>query len=228
MPHNARKFLIITLGLIPLLLILSGCGGGSGKDANDGPVQAYLCRGKLSFENGDNENILFASAKGSGVTGGWIENQAGTKIGENLKYKPAASTYETMIRQKVNPLNENSYTFKYYVGSEQFSIKKDQLSWVGTPDFITAPTSPTWDSTFKNLSVSLPAVSGGSASYYVRLYYAVSPDTLYDQSPSQSGGLITMRVNQGDDYVVMLVADIIENEQVVATTRHVFSAMELK
>ncbi len=228
MPRYARKFVIITFVFISFLLSLIGCGGGGSSNADNGPVQASFCRGKLSFENADSENILFASAKGSGVTGGWIENQAGTKIGENLKYKTAASAYETMIRQKVNPLNEGSYTFKYYVGSEEFSIKKDLLSWVGTPDFQTAPTPPTWDSSFRNLSVSLPAVSGGSASYYVRLYYAVSPDTLYDQSQPQSGGLITMQVNVADDYLVMLVADIIENDQVVATTRHVFSAMALK
>lgn len=211
-----------------IAIILTGCGGGSSGQNGDTTLKAALCPGKLSFENGSSENILFASARGSGVSTGWVENQTGNKTGDNLSYVRSANAYETMIRGSKTPLTTQNYTLKYFVGSEQFTLKKDQISWVGIPDFFSTPTTPTWDSSFKRLTVNLPGVSGGNASYYLRLYYAASPDTIYEQSSPQSGGLITMQVNIPDDYLIMLIADVIEKDQVIATTRHVFKEMSLK
>lgn len=228
MEYKMKNFKYSLFALSAILIIsfvATGCGGGGSK-SDDSTISAALYPGKLTYENGGEENILFASVKGSGISDGWIENQNGVKTGNNLVYNRPANAYEIMLSSKNTALPAGTWVLKYFVGSEQFEQKKQNLSWTTLPGFLNMP-APTWNSEFKRLSLQLPSVNGGNPAFYLRLYYADSPATMFEESSPQSGGLITMQINFPGDYLIMLVADFKENDQTVSTARHVFSVMTL-
>lgn len=229
MQLRTLKQLLLIITLFPLLVATIGCGGGGSSSDNTDvkTLRPTLCPGTLSFEDGGSENILLAAVKGNGVEG-WVENIANKQIGDKLTYQPVGRISETMIRHTQTSLGENTYILKYFANSESFELKKEQISWVGTPGFFSAPTPPTWDGNFRRLTVNLPSVSGGMASYYVRLYDAAVPRMFTAESFVQHGGLVNMYVYRPGTYLVMLIADIIENGQVVGTARHLFSEMLLE
>ncbi len=223
--------LLRTLYAITILAAIAlsvGCaGGGSSENTDPANLQATLCPGQISYQNGGVEKIIFASVNGGGVSTGWVENQTGTKIGNNLAYVQGVNSYETVLSEKSLAIPEGNYSLKYFVGSEELTFKRDQMSWTTLPGF-NSPFAPTWDPTFKRLSVQIPTVSRGQAKFYVRLYFANAPDVLYDQSSTQDAGIITMGINQANDYTIVLFADFIENGQIVSVARHVFQSMSLR
>ncbi|MDD2997796.1 MAG: hypothetical protein EOM80_00185 [Erysipelotrichia bacterium] len=213
-----KLFLIITLSIF-----LTGCGGGNGGSNDASNLTATLCPGRLSYENAGSENILFASVNSSGVSG-WIENQNEIKMpNSDLKPNNAANTSEITLKS----VPDGIYNLVYYAGSEQLKLQKT-ISWTTLPDFPTAPSTPAWDSSSQRLTVNFSGIAAGNVSYYLRLYYGVSPDSMYYQTDKISGGgTLSMHVGQSGDYTPILVADIIENSQTAGTVRYIFSTMSL-
>jgi hypothetical protein len=201
---------------------LCGCGGGGGKNSDNGEVRAALSPGIIQLENGGSKNILVATVKGAGVSGGWVENQTGNKVGSNLSYTGFSNTYETVIENLPN----GNYSLKYFLGSDQYELSKNMISWTALPVFLTTPTA-SWNSSSRVLSINLPNVSGSNPSFFVRLYNNFT-GTLYDESQPQNAGLITMQVNSVQaEFRIVLLVEFIENDQVSSTLRYVFEPMQL-
>jgi len=219
--------LIFLFAIISVLILQAGCGGGGGGKSDVAGIVASLIPGRLTYENGGEENILFASVKGSGISDGWIENQTGVQTGNKISYNRPANAYEVTLSDKNTALPAGTWTLKYWVGSEQFELKKNNLSWTTLPRFLNS-SSLSWNSSSKMLSLIMPSVNGGNPSFYFRLYHAAQPSVMFDESTPQQGGLLTMQVNFPGDYLVMLVADFKENDQIVSTARHLYPLMELK
>lgn len=222
-PFKYGIFLIFTALLT--LVFQSGCGGGGGGKSDISGIVANLIPGRLTYENGGEENILFASVKGNGISDGWIENQTGVKTGGNLSYNRPANAYEITLSNARTALPAGTWTLKYWVGSEQFELKKTNVSWTTLPGFTNSST-PAWNASSKLLSLNIPSVNGSNPSFYFRLYHAAT-GSIADESLPVSGGLLTMQVNFPDDYIVMLVADFKENDQVVSTARHIYPVTSL-
>jgi hypothetical protein len=212
--------LIAAIILSPLLI---GCGGGSGGSNTDpATMVATLCAGTLTKENSGEQNILYAAVKGAGSgVAGWVEDQNGKKIAV-LSYVSAANAQEVTLTSANYALAPGKYTLHYTVNTETFSVTRD-LNWgAALPRFQTAPAPPTVNN--RIISVGPVSVNSGTASYYLRTYSGIS-DFLYSESAAVPGGVLTEYLPAGDNqYSIMVVADVVENGQTVATARYLFAA----
>ncbi|KAF1083635.1 MAG: hypothetical protein GQF41_0413 [Candidatus Rifleibacterium amylolyticum] len=222
MNHLSRACMLLIVAIV-FLPLLVGCGGGGGGNNTDpASMVPALCAGTITKEGSGEQNILFAAVKGAGSgVSGWVEDQNGKKIA-NLSYVSAANAQEATLTSADYPLAPGRYTLHYTVNTETFSVTKD-LSWgAALPRFQTAPSAPT--SSNRIISVGPVSVNSGTASYYLRVYSGIS-DFLYSESSAVPGGVLTEYLPAGgDQYRIMVVADVIENGLVVATARYLFNA----
>jgi hypothetical protein len=201
------------------IIIATGCGGGGGGDSvNAVDLKPGFCAGFKYQESGGKKNIILAVINRAGVSG-HIENSTGTTLpGSNLVSNSQANTSEIMVEATL----AGTYKFVYYIGSERFEVTRD-IQWTTIPDFTSVPQTPFWTSP-SQLSVTYSAINAGNASYYLRLFYAESLNTMYQQtSSSPGGGVLTMNVNVTGNFVPVLIADAYENDQLSSTVRYIFN-----
>lgn len=214
-----NRFFLLLCGLS--LLVMTACGGGGGDKADPASLTPVLCAGTITYQDSGEQNILFAAVKGGGSgISGWVENPDGKKIAE-LAYVSAANAHEATLSAANTPLTPGKYTLYYTAGTETFTVSKN-LEWgAALPRFLTVPPPPTYDN--RILSVGPVEINSGTASYYLRVYSAVS-DYLYSESTAVPGGVLTEYLSgSNDQYRIMVIADVIENNQIVATARYRFA-----
>jgi len=221
MNHLSRAYMLLVAAIVfaPLLI---GCGGGGGNNADPATMVATLCDGTITYQDSGEQNILFAAIKGAGSgVAGWVEDQNGKKIAD-LSYVSAANSQEVTVSAASQPLAPGKYTLHYTVNTETFSLTRD-LSWgAALPRFQTAPPPPTISNNI--ISVGPVSVNSSTASYYLRIYAGIGYSYLYSESTPIPGGLLSTYLPTTDNqYSVMVVADIIENGQIVSTARYLFS-----
>lgn len=220
----SRKFkLLSVIFAAAIATMMLGCGGGGSGDADITGIVPTFCPGSRALENGGRQNIIFAAVNRAGITG-FIEDSTGTKVaGSDLISNSQANTSEIMA-----PVNvAGNYRFAYYINSERFEIPLN-IQWTTLPDFLAAPQTPVWNAGSRMLTVNYSRLSSGTANYYLRLYYSSSLNTMYDQtSADQGSGVVSMHVSPSGDFTPVLVADVIENGQVVQTVRYVFASVSL-
>lgn len=199
------------------MLLVTGCGGGgSGGDGSTATLKPGMCAG-FKYQGSEKKNIIFATVNRSGVTG-HIETNTGAKLpGSDLVSNSQANTSEVMLESSTI----GTYKFVYFENSERFELSKD-INWTTIPDFSAVPADPVWV-TSSMLSVNYSPVNAGSANYYLRLFYSYSPNTMYQQtSVSPGGGVISMSVNTTGNFIPVLIADVIESDQLASTVRYFF------
>ena len=220
--NNILRMNVLLIAAIILSSMLIGCGGGGGGNNTDpSTMVATLCDGTITNENSGEQNILFAAVKGAGSgVSGWVEDQNGKKIAD-LTYVSAANAQEVTLSAANQPLTPGKYTLRYTVNTETFTITKD-LNWgAALPRFETAPPPPTVSN--RIISVGPVSVNSSTASYYLRVYSGVS-DFLYSESTPVPGGVLSEYLPAtGNQYSIMVVADVVENSQIVATARYLFA-----
>lgn len=208
-----------------LTSLMVGCGGGGGGNTDPATLVATLCAGTLTNEDSGEQNILFASVKGggSGITA-WVEDLNGNRVA-NLSYVSAANAQEVTLSAATKPLTPGKYTLYYSVNTETFSVSRD-LNWgAALPRFQTAPAAPALNSFNRTVTVNSVLVNSGTASYYLRVYSAISADNLYVESTPVPGGDLSEYLSGNyDEFRIMVVADISEGGQVVATARYLYKA----
>ncbi len=223
MRKKTKLSLVLLATAILLTCLLTGCGGGSKGNTDPATLIATLCEGTITYQDSNEQNILFASVKGGGSgVSGWVEDQNGKKIA-NLSYISAVNSQEVTLTAAKAALAPGKYTLHYTVNTETFSISRD-LKWgAALPRFQTTPAPPTLND--RTISVGPVSVTSGIASYYLRLYSAISSDHLYSQSTPTPGGVLSEYISgSNNQYRIMVVADISEGGQIVATARYLFSA----
>lgn len=202
----------------------TGCGGGGGESSDPASMVATLCAGTIAHQDSGEQNILFAAVKGagSGVTG-WVEDQNGKRIA-NLSYVSAANSQELTLSAATTALTPGKYTLYYSVNTETFSVSRN-LDWgAALPRFQTAPAPPDWNPANRIISVGPVSVNSGTAAYYLRVYSAVS-DYLYTQSTPVPGGVLSEYLSSTDsEFRIMVIADVSEGGQIVATARYFYKA----
>ncbi|HNX76446.1 MAG TPA: hypothetical protein PLM07_02685 [Candidatus Rifleibacterium sp.] len=211
-----RFYAVVCILALTGMVTLCGCGGGGSGDSGGGSaLNSGICAG-FKYQGSEKKNIIFARVNRSGVTG-YIENANGAKVSGNLVSNSQANTSEIMMETSTI----GTYKLVYFDNSERFEITRD-LSWTTIPDFSTVPSPPVWTSS-SMLTVNYSSVNAGNASYYLRLFYSYSPDTMYQQtSSSPGGGVISMNINADGAFIPVLVADVIENDQLTGTVRYFF------
>jgi hypothetical protein len=209
-----------------MTMALTGCGGGGGGENTDpASMVATLCAGTLTYQDSGEQNILFAAVKGAGSgVSGWVEDQNGKKIA-NLSYVSAANSQEATLTAANTPLTPGKYTLYYSVNSETFSVSRT-LNWgAALPRFQSMPNPPEWNPTNRTVSVAPVTVTPGIAAYYLRVYSAISYDYLYTQSTPVPGGVLSEYLSSSNNqFRIMVVADVSEGAQIVATARYFFKA----
>lgn len=213
-----RFFLLAFIGITTFFA--AGCGGGGSDNVSAADLKPGFCAGFKYQESGGKENIILAVVNRSGITG-FIENSTGSKLpGSDLVSNSQANTSEIMLSAAA----PGSYKFVYYIGSERFEVNKE-ISWTTIPDLTAVPQAPDW-LTSSQLSVTYSAVNAGNASYYLRLFYSESLNTMYQQTSSSPGaGVLSMNVNVSGNFVPVLVADVFENNQLSSTVRYIFKTV---
>ena len=199
-----------------------GCGGGGSGNTDPATLVPTICDGTITYEDSGEQNILFASVKGggSGITG-WVEDQSGRRIA-NLTYVSTANAHEVTLSAATTPLSPGKYTLYYSVNAETFSVSRDLVWGAALPRFQSIPATPDWNSSSRIISVGPVSVNSGTASYYLRIYSAIS-DYLYVESTPVPGGVLSEYLPGRDDpYQIMVVADISEGGQVVHTARYLY------
>ena len=213
----------IFICMLGAVLLISGCGGGGGGDGETGVVdiRPSLCPG-IRYETADEKNIIFASVNRSGITG-YIETVNGTKVaGSDLVSNGQANTSEIMVLNNT----PGTYRFVYYVNSERYEITRE-IQWTTLPGIKGTPI-PEWRADNKTFTVTHSGLTNGLGSFYLRLYYSVSLNTMYYQtSTSQGNSPLVTRVSSAGDYVPVYVADIIEGDQLKGTLRYIFGSIPM-
>ncbi len=212
-----RLYALVCLLALTGMIALCGCGGGGSSENGGGSsLTSGICAG-FKYQGSEKKNIILARVNRSGVAG-YIENANGAKVpGSDLVSNSQANTSEIMVETS----SIGTYKLVYFDNSERFEITRD-LSWTTIPDFSTVPSPPVW-TTSSMLTVNYSSVNAGNASYYLRLFYSYSPNTMYQQTTSSpGGGVISMNINVNGAFIPVLVADVIENDQLTATVRYFF------
>ena len=216
--------ILLSLAAIVFAPLLIGCGGGGGGSNTDPAAMVpTLCAGTITYQDSGEQNILFAAVKGAGSgVSGWVEDQNGKKIAV-LSYVSAANAQEVTLTSANYALAAGKYTLHYTVNTETFSISRE-LNWgAALPRFQTVPAPPTVSNNI--ISVGPVDVNSGTASYYLRIYSGISSGYLYSESAPIPGGVLSEYLPATDNqFSIMVVADVVENSQTVATARYLFTA----
>ncbi len=220
--HRIKLLIIIAL----IALSSAGCGGGGGSDAVDpATLVATLATGKLSTDGAGNQDILFASVGGSGVSGGWIEDVNGNKIaGSDLAMENTTSRYEVLMQRGEGGFTAGTYVLKYFVNGEALTYKRENLQWTTAAQFQTAPDPLNWNAINRLLTVSYNPVNGANVRYFLRIYSAVT-GSLYRETQPTNGFMITETISFPGEYRVVLNAEVLENGLVVSTAKHNFTTV---
>jgi hypothetical protein len=222
--YHSRILPVLLIFLI--IIICTGCGGGSGGGNTDPSVfSANLAVGKISFEGSTTQDTLYASVTGSGIGGGWIEDQVGNKLaGSDLSLESSTGKYEVLLRRSVGGFAAGTYVLKYFLDGQTYELKKENLQWITAPDFYPAPNPPEWNSSSRLLTVRYQPVSGSSVRYFLSIYSDIT-GTLYRETPYTYGPEISEYISAPGDYRIVLNAEILENGVLVNTARYSFSSV---
>ncbi len=210
-----------------ILLALVGCGGGGGGGggATGGALELALVPGKMTQEGSSNMDVLFATAKGTGVSGGWIENQQGVKIpGSDLSFESVTGRYERLLTRPTDGFPTGTYVLKYLHGGETKEYRPNPLSWTVLPRFPSAPVKM-WDSFTRYLTVQFSSIPGASVRYFLRMYNPNS-GLLRKETFDTTASEIREYVPDIGDMQVMLVGDIREGGVLKARILHFFQASQ--
>ncbi len=215
-----KSFSTIFICMLIAVLLVSGCGGGGGETSVI-DIKPSLCPG-IRYETSDKKNMIFASVNRSGITG-YIETINGTKLaGSDLVSNGQANTSEIMVITNT----PGNYRLVYYVNSERYEITRE-IQWTILPDLVSPPLQE-WQSANQTLTVTHSGLTNGLGTFYLRLFYSVSLNTMYYQtSNSQGNSPLMMRVTSPGDYVPVYVADIIEGDQLKGTLRYIFGSIPM-
>lgn len=214
--------LILVLMIIPVLFSLLGCGiGGSGGSPPESAFEARLVPGKMTQEGSDDLDVLYASIKGTGITGGWLETQQGTKIpGSDLLFESLTGRYEVLLTRPVDGFPAGEYKLKYTESGTTKEFKAGQLAWAALIRF---PSSPTlsWDGLTRTLRVQYNSIPGANVAYFLRVY---NPDSgfLRKETYPSSGNEIREFLPETGNLQVMLVGDVLEGGTLKARILHFF------
>lgn len=223
MKHIHQLIKLICILFTSLLII--GCGGGNDNGESFEGLEVVLAPGKITGENSGTKDLLFASVRGTGIAGGRVEDNNGKELGDLVPINQTGA-YEFVQELPEGGFIGGQYTLIYHQNADTFE-KKKTLTWGTLQPFTPAPTTPDWDSNTKRLTLNyslLPA--GGTVNYHLRLYSDLS-DNLIRQSPKIQGPMIVEHVPSARKYRILLVAEVLENNEVVSTIRHVFSTRDL-
>ncbi|RCK79147.1 MAG: hypothetical protein OZSIB_0261 [Candidatus Ozemobacter sibiricus] len=183
--------------------------------------ELVLVPGKMTQEGSSDMDILFASAKGTGISGGWIENQQGVKLpGSDLLFESVTGRYERLLTRTTDGFPPGTYVLKYLQGGETKEYKPHPLSWTVLPRFPSAPVKM-WDAFSRTLTVQFSPIPGAAVRYFLRLY---NPNTgvLRKETFDTAGTEIREYVPDSGELQVMLVGDIREGDSLKARILHFF------
>lgn len=214
-------FMLLFCILLPL-----GCSSGGSGSSLDG-LDASLASGKISWEDGGVEDLLFARVEGSGISDAVIEDRNGREIAK-LDYFSQISTHEAAVRRNEGGFSSGEYTLRYFKGSEEFT-RTVNLSWTSAPSFDPAPRTPDWNTESGLLEVDYESILGGSdVRYYIRGFRGTRSDIISFESAKTSSSKIVESIMPRDEYRIILYADVREGNRIVAHSRHVFNSMSLR
>ena len=204
-------------------LIITGCGGSGSSSGDSSTFIAQLAAGKISMQNSGTRDSLYAFIKGSGVGGGWIEDQAGNKLtNSDLVLNNVNGKYEVLIDRSSGGFPAGTYVLKYFLNGDVFELKKEQLEWTTVPVFNPAPNPPVYNQSTKTVTVSYQPVSGSRVEYYLSIYSAVT-GTLYRETSTTPGTEISEYLPVSGDYQIRLNADVYQNDVLTYTVKHWFT-----
>lgn len=217
-----KSFTAIFACMLVAVLLVSGCGGGGGSgETSVVDIRPSLCPG-IRYEPADEKNMIFASVNRAGITG-YIESADGKKVaGSDLVSNSQANSSEIMVISNT----PGNYRLVYYVNSERYEITRE-IQWTTLPSLVSPPLHE-WQSANKTLTVTHSGLTNGLGTFYLRLFYSVSLNTMYYQtSASQGNSPLMTRVTSPGDYVPVYVADIIEGDQLKGTLRYNFGSIPM-
>jgi len=218
----AFKTTFVWLFVLGISISMLGCGV-AGSSGNPPPTsfEVRLVPGKMTQEGSGDLDVIFASAKGTGITGGWLETQQGNKISNsNLVYENLTGRYETMIARNTDGFPAGEYVLKYMESGTTKEFKPGHLSWTTLSRF---PPSPvlSWDGLSRILKAQFNSIPGADVQYYLRLY---NPDSGYLRkvTPDTTGNQISEFLPETGKIRVMLVGDVFEGGVMKARILHFF------
>ncbi|NLI75634.1 MAG: hypothetical protein GX442_04225 [Candidatus Riflebacteria bacterium] len=220
--HPSVLLCCLGLALLAGVLALLGCGGGGsgGSGATSGVFEGVLVPVKMSQEGSSDMDGLFATVKGDKVSGGWIENQQGTKLmGSDLLLNSVTGKYEVLLTKNPDTFPAGTYVLKYMVNGETREYKPNPLSWTPLTRFQSV--TKDWDPVTRYLRVQFNALVGASVRYYLRMYNPNS-GLLRKETFETTATEIREFVPDSGTMQVMLVADILEGNAVVGKVLHFF------
>lgn len=217
-----KRALCICLGAILLLTV--GCGGGGSSESGgitSGPVEVVLAPVKIFREGSSSALGMFAAARGSGVTGGRIEDSLNNRLlNSDLIFENAANRYQVLLESGSGGFQAGTYNLKYFVGGETLEYKRENIEWTTIPDFNTA-LNLSWNPTTRYLTVSAPTLPG-NVRYRLELYDADSGFFRRQTEDTMNPVSIVEYVAESGNYRVAVSADIIESGQVKARCLYFF------
>jgi len=212
------------VALLCVLLCITGCGGGSSSSSSTS-FEVYNVAVKIAQENSGETDGIFASARGSGITGGWLETANSVKItGSDLVMENVTGAYETFMARASGGYPSGEYSLAYLDGGETKRLVKS-LDWTIIPKF---PSSPTlsWDSSSKFLTVNFSSLPSGSAKYLLRLYNS-DTGSLRRETYETVGNEIREYVSQAGNYKVLLIGNVYESDALKSKAVYIFQNITL-
>lgn len=211
---GSARFWCGFLLLFPLILCSLGCGGGgsgNGGGITSGALVAVLVPIKISTAGSTDQDGIFASIKGAGTSGGWIEDTKATRIpNSDLVMEPVANAYQMVLKGDPGIFLTGAYTLKYTLNGTVQEYKPGNLEWTTPPRF-TSGVSYTWDPNSRYLTITAPNLPG-SVKYQIELYSYETGNLRRQSNEFISGGSITEYVSESGSFQVVLVANVYEAE----------------
>lgn len=219
--HSMRKktFIYLLLFITGIL----GCGGSSGDSTDSMYTTANLCVGKKSYEGGTINDVLYAVVGGTGITGGWIEDNTGNKLsGSDLQLENLTGKYQTVIEKSAGTILGGTYILKYFINGEVNELKIDNMLWTNAPQFNPAPNPPEYNPIGRSVTVRYQPVSGSNVRYFLRIF-SVATGSLYRESDFSYGPEISEYLPMSGSYIIELNAEVIENQKITGVAKHRFT-----
>lgn len=217
---------ILLLYVLIFGFLLSGCKSGSSDSSDTGVFEAVLVPGKLANQGSGDQDILYASIRGSNISGGWIEDPQGAVIqSSNMVFENAVNKYEVILARNTGGFAPGDYTLKYTKGGETLEYKAQNLSWTIAPAFTSAP-NMTWNNFTRTLTITNISLAGSAQKFYLRLYNGDTGYLRYETYDTSST-TITEYISQTGNYQVVLMGDVYESGSIKFKAIFIFQTQYL-
>ena len=221
---DGRARPLVWLFLCLALLSLTGCGGGGGgAGATGGSFTVHLAPAKITQEGGATLDAIYGFVTGPDITGGWLEDQNGTRLpSSDLLYETESGGYEVILARSEGGFSAAPYQLVYLQGGETKTHRVQLLQWTTLNPFPSAPTLTEPDPIARMLIVRFQQVPGSALRYRLRLYNA-DTGTLRRLTYETDGVEIQEYLSATGNFLVVLEGNRYEGTALSGKVMHYFN-----